>query len=252
MPDTLSDKGGQFSKILKLAANIFNWMLFVFVGIAFSILLTSPAYAWWFSTPLPQATFAPLHQQGLVLSPIYQPSASQLILQPLVVPTAPPTATPTPTPTTTPTPRPTIKPTATPAPVAAQAPARYTSMAEHILALVNQQRSANGLPALTLNASLTKAAQSYAEQMQSTGYFAHTSKDGTTFKQRDEAAGYTNWVWLGENIAYGQQAAEDVMSAWMNSAEHKANILNAQAKELGVGYAGAGTPYWVQDFGASD
>lgn len=244
MPDMLSDKGGQISKVFKLAANIFNGALFVSVGIALSLLLTSPAYAWWFNSPLPQAPFTPLHQQGLVLSPLTQSNTSQLVLQPLVVPTATPTPTPTPSPTLTPppTPRPTVRPTTAPL-AAVQVPANYSSMAEHILALVNQQRSANGLPALTLNGKLTSAAQSYAEQMQRTGYFSHTAQDGTTFKQRDEAAGYTNWVWLGENIAYGQPTAEDVMVAWMNSPEHKANILNVKAKELGVGYAPGGTPY---------
>jgi uncharacterized protein YkwD len=123
-------------------------------------------------------------------------------------------------------------------------------MAEQILMLVNQRRAAHGLTTLTLNKSLTASAQSYAERMSSERFFSHTAPDGSTFRQRNEAAGYAGWTWMGENIAYGQTSAQMVMDDWMNSAGHRENILSPKAKELGVGYAGAGTKYWVQEFGA--
>lgn len=51
----------------------------------------------------------------------------------------------------------------------------------------------------------------------------------------------------GENIAYGQRSAAEVMSAWMNSPGHRANILNCGYTKIGIGYAASGN-YWTQDF----
>ena len=54
---------------------------------------------------------------------------------------------------------------------------------------------------------------------------------------------------IGENIAYGQSSPDEVMTAWMNSAGHRANILNASFTKLGVGvYQSGGTLYWAQIF----
>ncbi|MBO3740117.1 CAP domain-containing protein, partial [Actinoplanes flavus] len=54
-----------------------------------------------------------------------------------------------------------------------------------------------------------------------------------------------------ENIAYGYRTATDVVTGWMNSPGHRANILNCKSKTVGVGvaYATDGTPYYTQDFG---
>ncbi len=54
----------------------------------------------------------------------------------------------------------------------------------------------------------------------------------------------------GENIAYGQRSAEQVMEGWMNSSGHRANILNAQYTAIGVGVyrSASGTLHWVQLF----
>ena len=74
--------------------------------------------------------------------------------------------------------------------------------------------------------------------------------DGSTFVTRVQATGYTAPV--GENIAWGWRTPADVMNAWMNSAPHKANILNCSARAIGVGlaYASNGTSYWTQEFGS--
>ena len=55
---------------------------------------------------------------------------------------------------------------------------------------------------------------------------------------------------IGENIAYGQRSAEQVMEGWMNSSGHRANILNAQYTAIGVGVyrSASGTLHWVQLF----
>ena len=53
--------------------------------------------------------------------------------------------------------------------------------------------------------------------------------------------------YAGENIAMGYSSPEAVMTAWMNSAGHRANILSANFTTLGVGY-GADGGYWTQWF----
>ena len=56
---------------------------------------------------------------------------------------------------------------------------------------------------------------------------------------------------MGENIAAGYPTPAAVMDAWMNSAGHRANILNCAFAEIGVGHATGGPfgAYWTQDFG---
>ena len=51
----------------------------------------------------------------------------------------------------------------------------------------------------------------------------------------------------GENIAQGQRTPEEVVQAWMNSAGHRANILNNGFTHIGVGYVESGN-YWTQQF----
>jgi uncharacterized protein YkwD len=123
-----------------------------------------------------------------------------------------------------------------------------------VLALSNAERAAAGCNVkLTANAALTQAAQAHAEDMLKKNYFSHDSQDGTGAFERITAAGYT-WSGAAENIAAGQSTPAAVMKTWMNSAGHKANILNCGLTELGVGYAaGSGAAYgqyWVQDFGS--
>jgi len=70
---------------------------------------------------------------------------------------------------------------------------------------------------------------------------------------RAERAGYSGWMALGENVAYGYGSVESVMAGWMNSSGHRANILNANFTHVGLGRATAanGTLYWTQVFGRS-
>lgn len=84
--------------------------------------------------------------------------------------------------------------------------------------------------------------------MVATGIFSHVI-NGLGPADRVSATGYT-WHAVGENIAWGYMTPDAVMTGWMNSAGHKANILGSSYTELGVGYAldAAGRPYWVQVF----
>lgn len=134
---------------------------------------------------------------------------------------------------------------------AAAAPAINASAYEQqVLSLTNAQRTANGCPALTWNSALGSVARAHSQDMAAKNYFDHNTLNGTTPAQRLTAAGYT-YRQMAENIAAGQATPAAVMSSWMGSAGHKANILNCALTELGVGYAtgGAYGSYWTQDFG---
>jgi hypothetical protein len=65
-------------------------------------------------------------------------------------------------------------------------------------------------------------------------YWSHNTPDGQTPWSFITAAGY-NYQTAGENLAYGFSTASDTVTGWMNSTEHRANILNGKFKELGVG-----------------
>ncbi|MER8041795.1 CAP domain-containing protein [Streptomyces sp. NPDC094032] len=137
-----------------------------------------------------------------------------------------------------------------------QGPARGTrkdtgqsSAADQVIALVNAERAKAGCGALTANATLTRAAQGHSDDMAARDFFDHTNPDGAGPGDRVTAAGYP-WSTYGENIAKGQSGPEQVMEAWMNSPGHRANILNCDFKEIGIGIHDSGGPYWTQVFGA--
>lgn len=121
------------------------------------------------------------------------------------------------------------------------------SAAAEILSLVNAERARAGLAPLTLNAEVSRAAAIRANEIQAS--FSHTRPDGKSFSTVLTEAGISYRA-SGENIAYGQTTAEKVMSDWMNSSGHRANILNSGYTELGVGHVkdASGTDYWVQLF----
>ncbi|MEU5179011.1 sigma-70 family RNA polymerase sigma factor [Streptomyces longwoodensis] len=166
---------------------------------------------------------------------------------------ASPSASASPTPsarTTSPTPSPRpVTPKSAAASPRAAAPAAPSDVAGQVLALVNQERKTAGCAPLTTNDRLRDAAQAHSDDMAARDFFDHVNPDGTDPGRRITAAGY-RWSTYGENIAKGQQTARSVMTSWMNSPGHRANILNCAFKNLGVGvHRGDGGPYWTQDFG---
>ena len=122
-----------------------------------------------------------------------------------------------------------------------------SSEAYEVLNLVNKYRKENGLTALALNDNASKAANVRAEEISRS--FSHTRPDGRAFYTALDTVGITKGS-RGENIASGYKTAADVMSAWMNSSGHRANILSKSYKEIGVGIYrdGAGRLNWVQLF----
>jgi uncharacterized protein YkwD len=117
--------------------------------------------------------------------------------------------------------------------------------------LVNAERQKAGLAPLVVEPHLSQAAQRYVELMASSGCFAHTCGPLPELPQRVEAAGYTSWLRLGENIAGGQKTPEEVVAGWMGSPGHRENILNPDYTQIGVGQARGGPygVYWGQVFG---
>ncbi len=133
----------------------------------------------------------------------------------------------------------------------AQAPAPVSgNQAAQVVALTNQERVANGCKALTVDSKLTASAQGHSTDMAAKGYFSHTGQDGRSPFDRMKAAGYSYRL-AAENIAAGQRTPQAVVTAWMNSSGHRANILNCSLTEIGVGVASGGSYgiYWTQNFG---
>lgn len=109
--------------------------------------------------------------------------------------------------------------------------------------------------ALSWNTALANAAQAHSTDMANNNYFSHTGLNGSTIGTRANAAGYA-YRTVGENIAAGYNSIDAVMTGWVDSAGHCANMMNASFKEYGI--ACASNPnstyktYWTQEFGATN
>ncbi len=135
------------------------------------------------------------------------------------------------------------------------------SIESQILQLVNAERTSRGLTALTFNAQLNAAARWHSSDMatRSNTVGASAAMQHTlngvlmpTPSNRIDFVGYDNYTTWGENIAYGYSTAAAVMTAWMNSPGHRANILSASFREIGVSvvYNASGLPFFTQVFGS--
>ena len=120
---------------------------------------------------------------------------------------------------------------------------------QEVATLVNQERAKLGLAPLKLNLELSNVARTKSQDMATNNYFSHQSPTyGSPFDMMKSFG--IKYMAAGENIAMGQPTAASVMNGWMNSPGHKANILNSNFTEIGVGVAknSNGTIYWTQDF----
>jgi len=134
-----------------------------------------------------------------------------------------------------------------------------SAFVDQVLTLTNQFRAQNGLAALKANLELNAAAQGHSEDMANQDYFDHTGKNGSLPWDRAKVVGYEART-MGENIAAGQTTPESVVQGWINSPGHRANLLNANFTELGVGYFYLENDtglvnysrYWTQLFGSGD
>ncbi|MDY3298898.1 CAP domain-containing protein [Selenomonas sp.] len=122
----------------------------------------------------------------------------------------------------------------------------YADYAVSVLDLVNENRASYGLAPLTLASDLCDDADIRAEEIVS--LFSHTRPDGSScFTVIDGS-----YRRVAENIAAGLATPEETVDQWMNSPGHRANILDPELRELGVGYCyedgSAYGHYWVQLF----
>ena len=135
-------------------------------------------------------------------------------------------------------------------------PTAGAALEAEVLRLVNQERGRRGLPALLMDADLTRSARYHANDMALEDYFSHASQDRENGRlvpacETFRRIGAFSRSASGENIAAGQQTVASVMESWMKSPGHRQNILSA-ARTLGVGVARGKSRfgiYWVQNFG---
>jgi uncharacterized protein YkwD len=114
-----------------------------------------------------------------------------------------------------------------------------TSLESGVLSELNQIRAEHGLEPLKISGRLTGAAAQHSREMGTTGYFEHESRDGTAFWKRIGrwygSSGYGYWS-VGENLLWSSPNvdAAGALHLWMNSPEHRANILTARWREIGI------------------
>jgi uncharacterized protein YkwD len=134
-----------------------------------------------------------------------------------------------------------------------------------ILCLVNRERAQNGETPLRLSTELGQAAEGHSHELISADYFAHVSPTGETPVDRVRGTGYipgpsVGYV-IGENLAWGTYSLSTpaaIVSAWIASPGHLANILESQYSETGIGVtpqvpaglaSGASGATYAQEFG---
>ncbi|BCN30128.1 CAP domain-containing protein [Anaeromicropila herbilytica] len=125
-------------------------------------------------------------------------------------------------------------------------PVTKPAFAQQVLDLINAERSKQGLKPLATNNNITGAANVRAKEIVTS--FSHTRPNGASpfTALQDYNIKYST---AGENIAYGQPTPQAVVTAWMNSPGHRANIMNGSFGNVGIGtYVKNGTIYWTQLF----
>jgi uncharacterized protein YkwD len=133
------------------------------------------------------------------------------------------------------------------------------------LCLINRERTDRGEQPLRADADLQQAAQQYSEDMTSRDYFEHVGPRGDTPVARMRATGYifSSHVGyeIGENIGWATlwlASPRAMVSSWMQSPGHRANILDAHFRDSGIGISphplsslarGQAGATYTQDFG---
>lgn len=113
------------------------------------------------------------------------------------------------------------------------------SLDRSVLQQLNAIRALHGLVAVKLDAPLNASAAQHSVEMGEEGYFEHNSADGTAFWKRIQrfypSSRYGYWS-VGENLLWSSPTvdATQAMRMWMNSPEHRANILNPRWRQIGI------------------
>jgi uncharacterized protein YkwD len=118
---------------------------------------------------------------------------------------------------------------------------------QQLFQAINRQRAANGLPPLKWDEALAAAARQHAEAMAAQKAISHTLPGEASLPGRVTRAG-ARFSWLSENIAAGPNA-ENISEQWMESPNHRANLLDADMDTIGAGAAERnGIVFAVADF----
>jgi uncharacterized protein YkwD len=133
-----------------------------------------------------------------------------------------------------------------------------------VLSDLNATRHEHGLAPLRLSSSLSAAARQHSAEMATRGYFSHSSANGTSFDRRIARyypMGRSRYWSVGENLLWSSPDvdAAGALRMWMNSPEHRANILSARWRQIGISavhvdaapgtYGGAPVTVITTDFG---
>ena len=113
------------------------------------------------------------------------------------------------------------------------------SLESGVLVDINQLRASHHLAPLRISAGLSAAARQHSQQMAVDGYFAHESFDGSAFwkrVQRFYGQGRFGYWSVGENLLWSSPDvdASGALQMWMNSPEHRANLLTPRWREIGL------------------
>jgi uncharacterized protein YkwD len=147
-------------------------------------------------------------------------------------------------------------PTDEPSPTPTATPSRRTTAAvgdtaaeNAVVAFVNAERRKARCKPVRVDGGLRNAARQHSADMAAGGFLSHNGSDGSSAADRMRAAGVDHP--LSEDVARGFTSAGDVVQAWLRNRNDRDNIVDCDAKVVGVGVAVSadGTPYWTQDFG---
>ncbi len=115
-----------------------------------------------------------------------------------------------------------------------------TDKESYVLKAINEQRAAAGLAQVTLSSALTDLSRYRSNDMASRNYFSHVTPEGTKFlsmlTDRGVAYKYAGEI-LARNNYPSDQTAEIAMQSYLNSAPHRAIIMDGRYTQVGVGYA---------------
>ncbi|MEM9770561.1 MAG: CAP domain-containing protein [Cyanobacteria bacterium P01_D01_bin.73] len=130
----------------------------------------------------------------------------------------------------------------------------YGAFEQQVLSLVNDARSAQGLSPLSHDPLLGQVAEAHSADMLARDFFAHTNPSNETAGDRIRAAGFSGRT--GENIAAAFSTPSGVVTGWLNSSGHRANILSPNFTKIGLGHVFSSNDpgnvtarhYWTQAF----
>ena len=134
-------------------------------------------------------------------------------------------------------------------PALTEDPLELTAEESELINLINAERAGHGLGPVRPSSVLMQVARAHSQDMIDRDFFDHVNPDGWGPRDRLDNAGY-NWMTYGENIGGGYSSAELMSNGWMNSSGHRANMLNTEFTEIGVGYVAGGFygHYWTALF----